>query len=190
MRALRKMKDNIFVDISDGSTCEMLQVVIPKSIKPDNLSYGCSVSAEGELSLAPSGKTELHAANVHVIGTCSVLEDEYPFAPRKTYDQDYIRQYLHLRPRTRKFSSLMRLRDHATMVIGKHLRNRGFISVHTPILTSNDCEGAGEVFSVTPYSKEILRDMKKEDQPEDEIFFNTVAYLTVSGQLHLETMAR
>lgn len=184
------MKDNIFVDISDGSTCEMLQIVIPKSIRPNNLSYGSSISAEGELSAAPNGKTELHATNVRVIGICNILEDKYPFAPRKKYDQDYIRQYLHLRPRTRKFSSLMRLRDLATAVIGKHLRDRGFISVHTPILTSNDCEGAGELFSVKPYSKEILKNMKREDQHEDEIFFNTVTYLTVSGQLHLETMAR
>ncbi|KAL6426443.1 hypothetical protein ACFW04_009130 [Cataglyphis niger] len=184
------MKDNIFVDISDGSSCEMLQVVIPKTIKHDNVRYGCSISVEGELGVAPNGKTELRATNVHVIGTCNVAEDEYPFAPRKKYDQDYVRQYLHLRPRTRSFSSLLRLRDLATMVINDHLRDRGFISVHTPILTSNDCEGAGEVFIVRPHSKEILKDMKKEDQSEDEIYFNTTAFLTVSGQLHLEVVAR
>lgn len=190
MRALRKMKDNIFVDISDGSTCEMLQVVIPKSIKLDNLSYGSSVSAEGKLVLAPNGKTELHATNVHVIGTCKVLEDKYPFAPRKKYDQDYIRQYLHLRPRTRNFSSLLRMRDLASMAVKDHLHNRGFISIHTPILTSNDCEGAGEAFFVKPHSKEILKNMKKEGQTEDEIYFDTTAFLTVSGQLHLEAVAR
>ncbi|KAM0725319.1 Asparaginyl-tRNA synthetase [Formica fusca] len=190
VRALRKMKDNIFVDISDGSSCEMLQVVIPKTLKHDNVRYGCSISAEGELGLAPSGKTELRATNVHVIGTCNVAEDEYPFAPRKKYDQDYVRQYLHLRPRTRSFSSLLRLRDLATIVINDHLRDRGFISVHTPILTSNDCEGAGEVFTVKPHSKEILKNMRKEDQSEDEIYFNTTAFLTVSGQLHLEAVAR
>lgn len=184
------MKDNIFIDVSDGLTCETLQIVVPKSIKPNNLSYGCSVNVEGELSLAPNGKTELHATNVHVIGTCNVLEDEYPFAPRKHYDQDYIRQYLHLRPRTRSFSSLLRIRNLATMVINDHLRNRGFINVHTPILTSNDCEGAGEVFSVKPQSKETLKSMKKEQQSEDEIYFGTNAFLTVSGQLHLETVAR
>lgn len=184
------MKDNIFVDISDGSSCEMLQVVIPKILKHDNVSYGCSISAEGELVLAPSGKTELHATNIHVIGTCNVTEDQYPFAPRKKYDQDYVRQYLHLRPRTRSFSSLLRLRDLATIVINDHLRDRGFINVHTPILTSNDCEGAGEVFTVSPHSKEILKDMRKEGQSEDEIYFNTTAFLTVSGQLHLEVVAR
>lgn len=185
------MKDYVFVDISDGSTCKMLQVVIPKSVAQiANLSYGSSISAEGELSLAPNGRTELRAVDIHVIGTCNVLEDQYPFAPRKTYDQEYIRQYLHLRPRTRNFSSLLRLRDLTTAVIGDHLRNRGFINVHTPILTSNDCEGAGEVFSVKPYSEEILKSMKKEGQSKDEIYFDTTTYLTVSGQLHLETVAR
>lgn len=184
------MKDNIFVDISDGSTCEMLQVVIPKLINPDKLSYGSSINAEGELSLGFSSKIELRATNVHVIGSCNVMEDKYPFLPRKKYDQEYIRQYLHLRPRTRNFSSLLRLRDLATSIISEHLRNRGFINIHTPVLTSNDCEGAGEVFSVRPHSKEILKSMRKEGQLEDEIYFDTVTYLAVSGQLHLETVAR
>lgn len=184
------MKDNIFVDVSDGSSSEMLQVVIPKILKHNDVRYGCSISVEGELALAPSGKAELQATDVHVIGTCNVAEDEYPFAPRKKYDQDYVRQYLHLRPRTRSFSSLLRLRDLATMVINDHLRDRGFINVHTPILTSNDCEGAGEVFTVRPHSTEILKNMRREDQSDDEIYFNTTAFLTVSGQLHLETVAR
>ncbi|KAL6259063.1 hypothetical protein P5V15_008984 [Pogonomyrmex californicus] len=190
VRALRKMKANVFADISDGSTCEMLQVVIPKMLKPDDLRYGSSVSVEGELALTSDGKTELHATKVHVIGTCNVAEDEYPFAPRKKYDSDYIRQYLHLRPRTRNFSSLLRLRDLASTVIADHLRNRGFTSVHTPMLTSNDCEGAGEVFLVRPQSTEILKSMRREGQPEDEVYFDTTAFLTVSGQLHLEAVAR
>ncbi|XP_018052361.1 PREDICTED: probable asparagine--tRNA ligase, mitochondrial [Atta colombica] len=190
VRALRKMKDTIFVDISDGSTCEMLQVVVPKMIKPDDLHYGSSISVKGELFLAPNGKTELRATEIHVIGACNVFEDGYPFAPRKIYDPDYIRQYLHLRPRTRSFSTLLRLRDLATTMITDHLRDRGFLSVHTPMLTSNDCEGAGEVFLVKPQSKKILKNMKKEGQSEDEIYFDTTAFLAVSGQLHLEAVAR
>lgn len=190
MRALRRMKDSVFVDISDGSTCELLQVVVPKAVKPDDLRYGSSVGVEGHLVAAPNGKPELHATEVRVIGACNVLEDGYPFAPRKKYDPEYVRQYLHLRPRTRGFSSLLRLRDLATVVINDHLRDRGFISVHTPMLTSNDCEGAGEVFVVRPQSKEILKSMKKEGRPEDESYFDTIAFLTVSGQLHLEAVAR
>lgn len=183
------MKDNIFVDLSDGSTSKPLQVVIPKSTKPDDLSYGCSISAEGELTLAPNGRVELQANNVTVIGTCDVM-DGYPFAPRKQYSEDYIRQYLHLRPRTRCFSSLLRIRDSASLAIANYFSGRGFVHVHTPVLTSNDCEGAGEIFLVKPGSKEILEAMKKEDISEDEFYFNTKSFLTVSGQLHLEVVAR
>ncbi|XP_011880114.1 PREDICTED: probable asparagine--tRNA ligase, mitochondrial [Vollenhovia emeryi] len=197
VRALRKMKDNVFVDISDGSTCEMLQVVMPKALRPDELRYGSSVSVEGDLAVAPSGQVELRATGVRVLGACSVAEDGYPFAPRKKYDPDYVRQYPHLRPRTRGFASLLRLRDLAGAAIVDHLRDRGFISVHTPMLTSNDCEGAGEVFVVRPQSKEILESMRKErdneekeGQSEDEVYFGTTAFLTVSGQLHLEAVAR
>ncbi|XP_012521844.1 probable asparagine--tRNA ligase, mitochondrial [Monomorium pharaonis] len=191
VRALRKMKDNIFIDVSDGSTCEMLQVILPKSVKPDDLRYGSSVSVEGELVLGPSGKAELHATAVRIIGGCNVTEDGYPFAPRKKYDPDYVRQYLHLRPRTRSFASVLRLRDLASTTIVDHLRDRGFVSVHTPMLTSNDCEGAGEVFIVKPQSREILKSMRKEGQgSEDEVYFDTIAFLTVSGQLHLEAVAR
>ncbi|XP_011684442.1 PREDICTED: probable asparagine--tRNA ligase, mitochondrial [Wasmannia auropunctata] len=194
VRALRKMKDNVFVDISDGSTCETLQVVVPRAIKPDDLRYGSSVSVEGELVPAPDddggGRAELRAAVVRVIGTCNVTEDGYPFAPRKRYDADYVRQYLHLRPRTRGFAGLLRLRDLAAALIAEHLRDRGFLSVHTPMLTSNDCEGAGEVFVVRPQSRETLESMRREGRSEDETYFDTTAYLTVSGQLHLEAVAR
>lgn len=184
------MKDYVFVDISDGSTCEMLQIVIPKAIKPEDLRYGSSVRIEGDLVAGLNGKTELRATEVCVIGACNVMKDEYPFLPRKKYDPDYIRQYLHLRPRTRGFASLLRLRDLATRAINDYLHDRGFINVHTPILTSNDCEGAGETFVVSPQSKEILESMKKEGQLVDESYFDTTAFLTVSGQLHLEVVAR
>ncbi|XP_017892798.1 probable asparagine--tRNA ligase, mitochondrial isoform X2 [Ceratina calcarata] len=183
------MKDNIFVDIMDGSTPKMLQVVIPKSEKPEKLSYGCSIRAEGTLALSPNGRIELHANNVAVIGSCDVM-DGYPFAPRKQYPEDYVRQYLHLRPRTRKFSSLLRLRDLASATFENYLRNKGFISMHTPVLTSNDCEGAGELFLVKPDSKDLSNSMRKEGLTEEESYFNTKTFLTVSGQLHLEAVSR
>ncbi|XP_006569056.2 probable asparagine--tRNA ligase, mitochondrial isoform X1 [Apis mellifera] len=189
IHAVRKMKNNIFIDITDGSTPKMLQIVIPKSNKPDNLSFGSSIIAEGKLVLSPNGRIELHTNNVTIIGTCDVM-DGYPFAPRKHYDMDYIRQFLHLRSRTRRFSSLLRLRDMTTASIENYLRSKNFINVHTPILTSNDCEGAGELFLVKPHCENLLKSMKKENMSEEESYFNTKAFLTVSGQLHLETIAR
>lgn len=183
------MKNNIFFDVNDGSTNEMLQVVIPKSSKPVNLTYGSSINAEGIVTLAPNGRLELQVNETHVIGTCDVTKG-YPLQPKKPYDAEYLRQYLHLRPRAQKFSSLLRLRDIATANINNHFRSRNFIHIHTPIITSNDCEGAGEVFIVRPDSKEVLESMKKDGMSLDEIYFNSKAYLTVSGQLQLEVLAR
>lgn len=184
------MKENLFVDINDGSAAEHLQIVVKKSDKPDNLGYGSCVSVIGELSYAPNGRTEIHAQDIQVLGPCD-LDNGYPFLPRKQYSQEYVRQYLHLRPRTRQFSSILRLRDLASSAVGEHMRQRGFINIHTPILTSNDCEGAGEVFTVKPESQEVIKSMRKnENQPLESIYFDNKAYLTVSGQLHLETMAR
>ncbi|XP_076760778.1 asparagine--tRNA ligase, mitochondrial [Xylocopa sonorina] len=189
VHGVRKMKDNIFIDIMDGSSPKMLQVIVRKHDKPDKLSFGSSITAEGTLALAPNGRVELHASNINVIGTCDVM-DGYPFAPRKLYSEDYVRQYLHLRLRTRRFSSLLRLRDITSSAIDNYLRSRGFINIHTPVLTSNDCEGAGEIFVVKPHSKSLLKSMKRENIPEEESYFNTKAFLTVSGQLHLEAVTR
>lgn len=183
------MKESIFLDVNDGSSSQSLQVVMKKNMIPDNLSYGCSISAEGEISVAPNGRPELHAEKLNVIGNCDL--EGYPFLPRKQYSQDYIRQYLHIRPRTRAFSSTMRLRDTASNAVKDHFKSRGFINVHTPIITSNDCEGAGEVFFVQPDSDELLKEMKKSDVPNvQDAYFNHKAFLSVSGQLHLEACAR
>ena len=189
MKAIRKMKESIFLDVNDGTSSQPLQVVIRKENKPENLGYGCSISVEGEIAQAPNGRAELQAEKVTVIGECEL--EGYPFLPRKQYSTDYIRQYLHFRPRTKNFSSIMRLRDLASNAIKDHFRNHDFVSVHTPILTSNDCEGAGEVFFVQPNSKNILEEMKREGVEDLEAaYFNTKAFLTVSGQLQLEACAR
>ncbi|XP_033210887.1 probable asparagine--tRNA ligase, mitochondrial isoform X2 [Belonocnema kinseyi] len=189
VRAVRKMKDYSFVDLNDGSTSELLQVVIKKCDQPADLSYGSSVAAEGELTLAPNGKMELCASDIKVMGKC-VVTDGYPFYPKKVYSSEYVREFLHFRPRTKTFASILRLRDIATSVIYEHLRSRGFINVDTPIITSNDCEGAGEVFTVKPDSEKILESMKKAGISPDHAYFDTKTYLTVSGQLQLEAAAR
>lgn len=183
------MKSSIFIDIMDGSTPNMLQLVVSKSNKPDKLSFGSSIKAEGKLALNPNGKVELHTDNIVVIGMCDVM-DGYPFAPRKLYHVDYVRQFLHLRPRIRTFSSLLRIRDVTSATIENYLRSKGYIHIHTPVLTSNDCEGAGKLFLVKPDCKDLLKSMKREGIGEEESFFNTKSFLTVSGQLHLEAAAR
>ena len=183
------MKDNIFLDVSDGTSSQNLQVVCSKTITPKNLAYGCSIEAEGKMFTAPNGRAELNAEKILVIGEESL--ENYPFAPRKQYAADYVRQYLHLRPRTRTFSSILRLRNLADQAIREHFKSRDFIYIHTPIFTANDCEGAGEVFVVEPDSTELIMQMKKKDESNSKLaYFGTKAYLSVSGQFHLEACAR
>uniref|UniRef100_A0A1B6DPV1 Aminoacyl-tRNA synthetase class II (D/K/N) domain-containing protein n=1 Tax=Clastoptera arizonana TaxID=38151 RepID=A0A1B6DPV1_9HEMI len=189
IKGLRKMKGNIFIDVDDGSCMKKLQVVIPKEISPKTLSYGSSVEASGQLILNSNKEMELTASTVNVIGNCEVL-DSYPFAPRKKYPPEYVRQFLHLRPRTQSFSSLLRLRHAATLAFHTFFNREGFIHINVPVLTANDCEGAGEVFLVTPNNSNLINEMKKENESSEEAFFNGKAFLTVSGQLHLESAVR
>lgn len=185
VKSLRKMKQNIFIDLSDGSCDHKLQIIIPSAIKPDDLTTGASVQAKGCLNTTPKGQLELNAENLTVTGQC-VVSDGYPFAPRKTYPPEYVREYLHFRPRTNKFASLLRTRHACTKIINDYFDSEGFFNIHTPIITSNDCEGAGEVFNIQPESKELLKMMRQEKIPLEEAYFNRKAFLTVSGQLHLE----
>lgn len=186
---MRKMKDIVFIDISDGSCSEGLQVLISKSKQPKTLTYGAAVEAAGSLVLNKNGQLELAAEDLTVVGPCIVI-DGYPFAPRKSYSPDYVRQFLHLRPRTNTFGALLRVRDAASHAINEHFRNNGYIHIHTPILTSNDSEGAGEVFRVIPDNENLVKEMAKDGMSFDEAYFDSKTYLTVSGQLHLEAAVR
>ncbi|EFA01641.1 asparaginyl-tRNA synthetase [Tribolium castaneum] len=188
IKSLRDQKEHVFFDVSDGSTAKKLQILLPKKSKPEDLSTGASVVVSGPLTLSPKGQLELTANSIEVCGKC-VVSEGYPFAPRKQYAAEYIRQYLHFRPRTHKFGALLRLRNAATLAIYNHFNSEGFVNVHTPVLTSNDCEGAGEVFKVVPDNKKLIKSMAKESQAEDEVYFNQKSFLTVSGQLHLEAVA-
>lgn len=143
---------------------------------------------KGFLSLTPTGQLEVKADDIQVCGNC-VITDGYPFLPKKKYSPEYVRQYVHLRPRTNKFAALLRIRSETTFAVHQHFKSEGYINVHTPILTSNDCEGAGEVFTVIPECEKTLKEMAKPNIPFKEAYFNCKTYLTVSGQLHLEAVA-
>lgn len=189
-KAMRKMKENIFLDLDDGSTHHRLQVVIPKDKVPTSLTYGCSFEAKGVLKKNSRDKLELIAESISVHGPC-VVQDGYPFAPRKTYNPDYVRQHLHVRPRTATFGCLLRLRNKMSTAIRNRFSDDDFIEINVPVLSSNDCEGAGEVFVVKPNSDSLIKEMISQNHHSSmEAFFNGQTYLTVSGQLHLECMAR
>lgn len=202
----RAMKSILFADLNDGSTGENLQLVCNKSEK-SKLAFGASVEATGTLSETPKGQLEVQVKKLKVLGECP-LDGVYPYVARQTYAPEYIRENLHFRSRVSSFNSMIRCRHNLTISINNYLDREGFIQVHTPIITgkncfcllliiqfvkfvlANDCEGAGEVFTVKPESEHLLKTMKRnESDKSQDIFFNHKAYLTVSGQLHLEAMS-
>lgn len=187
IKSLRKQKELTFFDINDGSTHKNLQIVLSPNFET-KLSVGCSVKTSGTIQLTPKGQTEISANNIILLGECDVTKG-YPFLPRKKYAPEYIREYLHFRPQTRKFGSILRLRHAAIVAIHQYLNKNGYINIQTPILTSNDCEGAGEVFKVLPDNSALLKSMAKDNLSSDEAYFDKKTFLTVSGQLHLEAAA-
>ncbi|XP_064414040.1 probable asparagine--tRNA ligase, mitochondrial isoform X2 [Latimeria chalumnae] len=183
VRSVRSQKAVLFLHVNDGSSLQNLQVVADPNVGCRELMFGSAVEVCGKLVKSPHEKqgVELQAADIKVVGTCDPVA--FPFKIKERHDLEYIRQFPHLRCRTNSFSSLLRIRSEATSAIQLFFKDNGFVHIHTPIITSNDCEGAGELFMIEPASK--AKCASEENAP----FFNVPAFLTVSGQLHLEVMA-
>ena len=192
VRTIRDSKTIAFMELSDGSCFKNLQVVIEDG-KVENfaqaakLGLGCAVAVTGDLIMTPNARQpfELHASQVSVEGLCS---PEYPLQKKKQ-SLEYLRTLAHLRPRTNTFASVFRVRSCAAFAVHKFFNERGFVYVHTPIITGSDCEGAGEMFHVTTFeiSDPPRTDEGKVDFSRD--FFGKSVNLTVSGQLEGECMA-
>ncbi|CAO1417790.1 unnamed protein product [Diamesa hyperborea] len=188
IKAVRGMKENVFLDINDGSCGENLQLVCNKSDK-DKLGFGASIEAVGILNETPKGQLEVKVDKFTILGDCP-LNEGYPYVAKQSYPPEYVRQNLHLRSRVSSFAATLRCRHNLTSSINNYLNDNEFLQIHTPILTANDCEGAGEVFKVNPDSENLLKSMRKNEKDKsEEIFFNRKVFLTVSGQLHLEAMS-
>lgn len=175
--------------IGDGST-DQIQVVIPSSLCNVDCCFNSAVEVSGKLVQSPKANqpVEIAGQNISVLGKLELKN--FPFAPRKAYPATYVRQYLHLRPKTNIYSAILRLSSLISTNLHTTLVDDGFVHIYTPILTSNDCEGAGEVFTVRPASDELCHQMKdNKDKSLDEAYFDKKVYLTVSGQLHLEAMS-
>ncbi|XP_034024363.1 probable asparagine--tRNA ligase, mitochondrial [Thalassophryne amazonica] len=180
VRAVRAQKANLFLHVNDGSCLQSLQIVASSELQDSLLTFGSAVEVNGTLKESPHQKQpfELQADQIHVIGECNTLE--FPFKIKERHSLEYIRQFPHLRSRTNAFSSLLRIRSEATAAIHSYFKENGFVHIHTPVITSNDCEGAGELFQV---------ESSGHLQEEDDNFFSVPVFLTVSGQLHLEVMS-
>jgi len=179
-----------FLEINDGSTIRNIQVLAEDKL-PNyateilKLTTGCSVIVKGVLVESPGKgqKVEVQAIDVKPIGWAD--PDTYPLQ-KKRHSLEYLRTIAHLRPRTNTFGAVARVRNALSYAIHTFFQERGFIYLHSPIITGSNCEGAGEMFNVTTLDLQGIEDGKV-DFGED--FFGKPANLTVSGQLEAEVYA-
>jgi asparaginyl-tRNA synthetase len=193
IRTMRAQKTFGFIELNDGSYFKSLQVVFEdgivenyKDIAKQNV--GAALIVSGTLVYTPEAKQpiELKAAMISVEGAST---PDYPLQ-KKRHTMEYLRTIAHLRPRTNTFSAVFRVRSVAAYAIHQFFQDRGFVYVHTPLITASDCEGAGEMFNVTTLDME--NPPKTEDGEVDwsQDFFGKHASLTVSGQLNAESFAQ
>jgi asparaginyl-tRNA synthetase len=191
-KTIRDMKTFGFIELNDGSCFRNLQVVADASILSNykeivSQNVGAALSVTGTVVLTPDAKQplELKAATINVEGTST---PDYPLQ-KKRHTVEYLRTIQHLRPRTNLFSAVFRVRSVAAYAIHEFFQQRGFVYIHTPLITASDCEGAGEMFHVTTLDLDNVP--KKPDGSVDysQDFFGKPANLTVSGQLNAENFA-
>lgn len=181
-----------FIALHDGSCFSPIQIVAPNTLSnyTDDilkLSSGCSVAVTGTLVDSPAkGQAfEIQAEQIHVFGFVE-NPDTYPIQP-KHHTLEYLREVMHLRPRTNTISAVTRVRHCLAQAIHRFFHERGFYWVHTPIITTNDCEGAGELLHVSNFDLHNIPKTLTGDIDFSQDFFGKEAFLTVSGQLNLET---
>jgi asparaginyl-tRNA synthetase len=193
IRTIRNQKNFTFIEINDGSSLSNLQVIADHNLTNYDatvsaLSTGTSVAIEGTLVKSPGGKQaiELHATALAIIGTCD--PETYPLQ-KKRHSFEFLRSIAHLRPRTNTLGAVSRVRNTLAYATHRFFQERHFLYIHTPIITSSDCEGGGKMFQVTTLDKANppRNELGEIDHTQD--FFGKEAYLTVSGQLNGEIYA-
>ena len=188
VRTRRGSKNVSFIALNDGSTINNIQIVAEgdhfKEEVLKRITTGSAISVIGILveSKGMGQNVEVLAAGIDILGDAD--PDEYPLQPKK-HSLDFLREKAHLRFRTNTFSAVFRLRHALTFAVHKFFNDKGFVNIHTPIITGADAEGAGEMFQVTNLN---LEDTPKVDGKVDytKDFFNIKTNLTVSGQLEAE----
>ena len=181
IRSLRDSKSFGFISINDGTYFQPVQVVFDNTLENFDtirkLNIGSALIIKGNVLVTPNARQpfEIHAESITIEGTST---PDYPLQ-KKRHSFEYMREIPHLRPRANTFYAIFRLRSVLSMAIHEFFQNQGFVYVHTPIITSNDGEGAGEMFRATTIDNTEF----------DKDFFGKEAYLTVTGQLHVEAFA-
>ena len=191
VRSIRSNNNIGFIELNDGSMLKNIQIVIENNL--ENYSEVCSspisstIYVKGKVILTPENKQpfEIKALNIFIEGKSN---QDYPLQKKK-HTFEYLRTIGHLRPRTNTFLSVFRIRSVISYAIHSYFKEQGYEYIHSPIITTSDCEGAGEMFKVTTLD---LKDVEKKDNKEVDFskdFFGKLANLTVSGQLEAEIMA-
>ena len=193
---VRTFRNNQFIALNDGSTNNNLQVVVALGKFEDELLKRITTSASLKVtgnvvaSLGKGQKMDLNATSIEILGDCDA--EKYPLQPKK-HSLEFLREIAHLRFRTNTFGSVFRVRHALAFAVHKFYNDKGFVYMHTPIVTGSDAEGAGEMFRVTtlPFDEGKNKTPRKEDGTINfkEDFFGRATNLTVSGQLEGELAA-
>ena len=190
IRTIRDSKNFGFIELNDGTFMKNVQIVFESTLnnfdEVRKFSTGSAVTVKGKLEHTPDAKQLFEIKATEVIMEAA-SDSGYPLQ-KKRHSMEYLRTIAHLRPRTNTFLAVFRVRSLASFAIHKFFNERGFVYVHTPIITASDAEGAGEMFRVTTLDLDNLETVDgKVDYSKD--FFGKSANLTVSGQLEAEVFA-
>ena len=193
VRTKRELKEFAFVEVNDGSCLSNLQVVLNADIADyeqivKRLGTGASVAVSGTLVESPAKgqRIELRGETIEIFGEA---DPETYVLQKKRHSFEFLRTIAHLRSRTNTYGAVFRVRNACATAVHQFFQDRGFLWVHTPIITSSDCEGAGEMFSVTNFDLKKVPVTKENEVDFSQDFFGKPAFLTVSGQLEAEIMA-
>ena len=186
IRNHRDQKTFGFIDFSDGTTFEHLQIVYDEKLENflevKKFLVGCAIEATGKIVPSNGNQSyEMQATSIKLLGDCP---EDYPIQPKR-HTKEFLREQAYLRPRTNLFQAVFRVRSIAAYAIHKYFQDRGYVYFHAPLITASDCEGAGEMFQVTTLPLDKLKG--EPDYSKD--FFGKMTNLTVSGQLEAETFA-
>ena len=192
VRTKREQKTFTFIEVNDGSSMAGLQVVVSDAIvgyaeSIKRINTGASVEIEGKLVPSPGKGQRLEMQAIALVVHGEADPETYPLQ-KKRHSFEFLRDIGHLRSRTNTLSAVFRVRNACAAAVHQFFQERGFLWVHTPILTASDCEGAGEMFSVTRFDLNKLP-IKEGKVDFSQDFFGKPTYLTVSGQLEAEIMA-
>jgi asparaginyl-tRNA synthetase len=191
VRTRRDSKDFSFLELNDGSSLRNLQIIaknsLPNSSEIQRLTTGAAIMVRGELAASPGkGQSwELIADKIDIIGSS---DESYPLQ-KKGHTPEFLREIAHLRPRSNLFGCVFRVRSRLAFAIHQFFQDRGFVYVHTPIITGSDCEGAGELFRVSTLDCKNPPRTPNGGIDHAKDFFARQTFLTVSGQLEAEAFA-